>query len=372
MNTKIKNIVQVIVLAVFLAVFSFWCWFKPTTEHSASERRDLDKFPELSLNTILSADFMGSFEEYTLDQFPLRDGFRTIKALASKYIFLHSDNNDIFVTSDGNVGKMEYPLKEDQIKLAAAKFQTIYNMYMKNSEGKVFLSVIPDKNSFIAEESGHLSMDYDRFFQLMKENTPFAEYIDISDLLSAEDYYLTDTHWKQEMITDVADRLADKMGVELDNNYTEVKLDKEFAGVYYGQSALPVKKDTLKYLTNKALEGCIVYNYDNDKGEAVKMDFVYDMEKVSGDDLYEIFLSGSVSLLKIENPNASTDKELVVFRDSFGSSLVPLLVSGYKSITVVDIRYIPSFSLRAFIDFSNKDVLFIYSTLVLNNSAQLK
>ena len=99
---------------------------------------------------------------------------------------------------------------------------------------------------------------------------------------------------------------------------------------------------------------------------------MYDMEKAYGKDPYEIFLSGSISLITIENPKAMTDKELVVFRDSFGSSLVPLLCSGYKSVTVVDIRYIPSYALENYVDFSNKDVLFIYSTLVLNNSSMFK
>ena len=38
-----------------------------------------------------------------------------------------------------------------------------------------------------------------------------------------------------------------------------------------------------------------------------------------------MFLSGSKSLLTITNPSADTDRELVIFRDSFASSLAPLL-----------------------------------------------
>ena len=85
-----------------------------------------------------------------------------------------------------------------------------------------------------------------------------------------------------------------------------------------------------------------------------------------------MFLSGSLSLITIENPNATTDKELVIFRDSFGSSIAPLLVEGYAKITLVDIRYITSDLVGRFIDFENQDVLFLYSTLVLNNSVTLK
>ena len=90
-------------------------------------------------------------------------------------------------------------------------------------------------------------------------------------------------------------------------------------------------------------------------------------------DPYEMFLSGSESIVIIENPNSKTDKELIIFRDSFGSSLAPLFAEGYKKITVFDIRYMLSSSyVSAFANFENSDVLFIYSTALLNNSTALK
>ena len=110
-----------------------------------------------------------------------------------------------------------------------------------------------------------------------------------------------------------------------------------------------------------------MYHFESDSYKSV-----YDLSKGEGKDLYEVFLSGSVSLLTIEDPHAQTDRELIVFRDSFGSSLAPLLVQGYKSVTLVDIRYISSAMLDRFLDFHGQDVLFLYSTLVLNNSQQLR
>ena len=85
-----------------------------------------------------------------------------------------------------------------------------------------------------------------------------------------------------------------------------------------------------------------------------------------------MFLSGSKSLLTIENPNATTDKELIIFRDSFGSSIAPLLAEGYAKITLVDIRYMSPNMLGNFMEFTDQDVLFLYSTGVLNNSITIK
>ena len=76
-----------------------------------------------------------------------------------------------------------------------------------------------------------------------------------------------------------------------------------------------------------------------------------------------------MSLLTVDNPNARTDRELVIFRDSFGSSLAPLLLEGYSRVTLVDIRYLSPSQL---LTFDRQDVWFLYSTSVLNNSSTLK
>ena len=96
------------------------------------------------------------------------------------------------------------------------------------------------------------------------------------------------------------------------------------------------------------------------------------MEKLKSPDLYEIYLSGSKSLITIENPFAVTDRELIIFRDSFGSSIAPYFIDSYSKITIIDIRYIHPDVLGNFVKFNNQDVLFLYSTLVLNNSVTFK
>lgn len=81
-----------------------------------------------------------------------------------------------------------------------------------------------------------------------------------------------------------------------------------------------------------------------------------------------MFLTGSRALITIENPNATEDRELIVFRDSFGSSIAPLLAGGYSKVTLVDIRYISPAMIGRFVDFEGWDVLFLYSSQILNNS----
>jgi len=42
------------------------------------------------------------------------------------------------------------------------------------------------------------------------------------------------------------------------------------------------------------------------------------------------------------------------------------LLGGYSKITLVDIRYVATFHLPLFIEITNQDILFLYSTLILN------
>lgn len=366
MTTKTKNKVVTVVMFVFLVGLAVFCIFKTPGTFSDSERRALAQFPELSWKSIQSGEFMTEFEGYTLDQFPLRDKLRSLKAVCTFYLYGQKDNNDIYI-ADGYASKLEYPMKEESMDRAAQRFAHVYDKYLADNDTKVYFSIIPDKNYFLAEENGYLALNYNAFFSRMKENMAYAEYIDITDMLTTEDFYRTDTHWKQENLVPIAKELGTKMGTALTGEYEVKTLDNPFYGVYYGQSALPLPAEELKYLTSETLENCKVYDFQNNKETSV-----YDMEKAYGKDPYEMFLSGSLSLMTIENPTAVTEKELILFRDSFGSSIAPLLAEGYRKITLVDIRYIHPDMLGKYIEFDNQDVLFLYSTLVLNNGETIK
>lgn len=361
MNMKNKGMMYSLVVGILFFGLTIFAWFKPADDFSATERRELDQFPELSLETIVSGKFMSEFESYTLDQFPFRDGFRSIKAMTHFYVFGQSDNNAVYMADD-YVSKLDYPLSQNAMDKAIRKFTSIYNTYIKDSDAKVYTAWIPDKNYFLAEQNGYLAYDYEKMYAYLNSNLDFATYIEIRDLLELEDYYYTDTHWKQEHILPVAQHIASSMGVELQAEYEEKHLDIPFYGVYYGQLALPIEPDELVYLEHPSFSDCTIINHDN--GKEIPM---YNMDLAAGRDAYEMYLSGSLSVITIENPNATTEKELVIFRDSFGSSITPLFVEGYSKITMIDARYINEVMIGKFVEFSNQDVLFLYSTGVLNN-----
>lgn len=360
MQGKRKNICIVAPLAFLLFGLTVAGILKPDAAYSETERRVLRGFPEVSGERLDSGKFMSEFEEYAQDQFPGRELFLKVKANGMRYLFGQKDNDGLY-KAGGYLAKLEYPMNEARLNRSMTVQQELYDSYLENTDCRIYMALIPDKNYYLAPEYGYPTMDYGEYVETVKANTSYATYIDLFDTLNLDCYYRTDPHWRQECLLPVAEVLKRGMNLSGTSQYDVVELPDPFYGAYYDQVGLCAEPDTLCYLTSETLESCVVTSFDT--GTA-KEAFLYDMEKAGGRDPYEMFLSGSDALLVVENPGAETDRELVIFRDSFGSSLAPLLVEDYSKITLVDLRYMRSEALEEFVEFQNQDVLFLYSTLI--------
>lgn len=131
-------------VALLWAALTAAAWFAPTKEISESERRPLAQAPEITSDTLLSGSFMKDFEEYALDQFPLRDAFRTVKSLFHFGVLNQSDSNDIYI-ADGYAVKQEYPLNVDSLHHAAERFNHLYEKYL--TDCNVYMAIVPDRAS---------------------------------------------------------------------------------------------------------------------------------------------------------------------------------------------------------------------------------
>ena len=269
---------------------------------------------------------------------------------------------------DGYAIGTEAAYDESALQYAARKFQHLYDRYLTDNQGHIYLSVIPDKGSFSQPPAGYVPASAAETAQALLDALDFARYVDIAPLLSLEDYYRTDPHWRQERLLPTAQALAEAMGVPPAGEYRQQTLPAPFRGAYWDKTEELLTEDTLCYLTNDVLDACTVWDYETDSQRGL-----YDLDAAQAGTAYDLFLSGSRPLLRIESPLSATERELIVFRDSFGSSLIPLLAESYRTVTVVDIRYLASDLLERFVTFhGSEDVLFLYSTMVLHNSKTMK
>ena len=360
MNDKIKDIVVTIIFLFTIISLFLINVIKKDTDISIAERRRLATMPELTTKNLFDGTYFKKFDSYVTDQFVERDAFRKIKIdieLSTK-----GEYNNLYLYDDYIIEEI-FPLNSNSINNLTNKINYIKNTYL-NDNSNIYYTIIPDKNYFV--NNGNLKLNYNKLQDMMKNNLSNINYINIFDKLTLDNYYKTDTHWKEEDLFNVANTIANQMNFDITNN-NAVNTITTFKGSYAGRLSVTKDIDTIKTISNPSIDNSSVYNY-----ETKKYTDIYDYTKINSLDKYDIYLSGAVPIIDIINNNASSDKELIVFRDSYGSSLIPLLIEGYKKITVIDIRYISSKILNKYIDFNDQDVLFMYSILTINNSFSIR
>lgn len=373
---KIRLILNAVVFCLVIASLSVMFVLKSDDEISLAERRPLTQFDDVVNGKEHPFE---TIETYFLDQFPHRDSFRTLKAVLFTDILRKNDNNNIYVY-DGTVVEIQDTLDESQVKYATGVLNDVIDVYFKDC--KVYYSVIPDKHYYASKQNGYPSMDYDKLVNTVKTELDRGAYIDITELLELEDYYKTDSHWSQDKITDVAEKLVSEMNegekASIGKDW-KVNVKKPFYGVYYGRSALSLAPDEIRYLSNDVTDSLVMYiitaEVDKKGNVTPKKEKypVYVTDMFYNNDPYDLFMAGAKELIVIENPKANNDKELVIFRDSFGSSISPLIACAYKKVTVVDLRYTTPDRIKTFSGFSDDaDVLFLYSTGMFNSGATFR
>lgn len=367
---RIRRAAVIGVFALALIGVALWQAFLPDAARSSSERRPLAQAPTFTFSAMFKGSYAPALESYLLDQFPARDTFRSVKALLAKYGLMKLDNNGYYQLGDA-LYKLDNGLDESQLDLGVQKVNTLLAQYGDRLHAAYF-SVIPEKSAFVAADAGYPVLDHAALIAALQGGIQRAAYIDLTGALTADSYYRTDTHWRQESLQPVVDTLLAGMGQteaapDL-KQFTAHTLDG-FSGVYLGQAALPVAPDTLTYLSSPAIDAATVTSAEKPD----QLLPVYQPELFTqAVDGYDVFLGGATACLTIQSPHAATDRELVIFRDSFGSSVAPLLLETYAKVTLVDLRYMSSALLDEYVSFDQADVLFLWSASVWNAAGLLK
>lgn len=365
-NFKINKGVAV---PVFLLGLGVMTCVLPDQDISRTERRRLKAVPSLSAEAVLDGSYMKDMENYLLDQFAGREWFRGLRAEFMDSVMQMGDVEGYFKVDDA-VYKLEYELNEKNVRRAALNFAEISEAYF--SEADIYYAVIPDKNYFLQEDYGYPVLPYREVDAIMEEYFKGGNVIDLYGTLSLDDYYRTDLHWRQECIIPASRELLMQMGAvgtEPEADYRTEIATAGFYGAYAGASAFYTGPDTLSFLTNDVIEGAMVYDFETNAQTGI-----YAWDKLGQTDDYDFFLGGARALLTVENGGeVHNGKKLILFRDSFGSSIAPLLLAGYETITLVDLRYVSAEYAWQFIgDTQYDDVLFLYSASMLNHSDSMR
>ena len=277
--------------------------------------------------------------------------------------------DEYYVKENGIYEKFEN-INENAINTNINKINEISDKYLKDMN--IYFTLIPNKEYYLDEQNKQ-QFNQIEIIIINKVNNNI-KYFTIKETLKLEDYYRTDMHWKQESLQSTIEKIQQELNINVEN--TNSKYEEKSLGDFYGQyykeiNDNNIKPDELKYLSNKVLENCTVYNLENKKEEKI-----YNLDKVNETkNKYDLFLSGATSISIVKNKEINNNKKLILFRDSFGSSIAPILTETYEEIILIDIRYVNYTILENYINFEeykNADVIFLYNTRVINKSGIFK
>lgn len=236
-------------------------------------------------------------------------------------------------------------------------------------DNKVYYATIPEKSYFVKDRTTHF-LSHDSVSAFLSGPLYDWTEIDIASSLTLSDYYLTDRHWRQEELFPVMNKIGEKMGFTVNAASYKSKAFDGYKGDY--SKKIPhIASESLIYMSNPAIDGAVVDNYQ-DTYKKEKVTSVYNEALLTSKTPYDVFLSGATPLTTIKNASNTSGKKLIMFRDSFGSSIAPLFIEAYSEIVLVDLRYMSSTLLPQFVNFENADVLFLLSDSIVNNSSLLK
>ena len=251
---------------------------------------------------------------------------------------------------------------ESSIASFASKLQKIRSNYLGGAANVVW-SIIPDKSNY-AQDKISSYLDHNAMVSKAKAGLSGWTYVEIGSLLSFDDYLLTDGHWRQERIVPVANAIAQALGFSVSKGDFAQTSASGFGGDYTKYSGTT---ESISWMESAYTAATVCDNFQNPGRTAV-----YDSGLIHSNSPYDLFAGGPTPLVTLKNSAIDSGKRLIVFRDSFGSSLSPLLLGGYSEIVLVDLRYMNSSLLPQYIDANGADVLFLFSARVVNNSSLLR
>ncbi len=348
------SVVVVLGIMFLLAIMNV---LQPSKESSELERRPLQQFPDFSFEAVKSGKFQEELSVYLSDQFVGRDFFRGIKTDVQINLFRREWHNDVFI-KDGNLydqfDKIDYDTIDTHIKNI--------NRFISTLDNDVYLTLVPSKAHGVELPN----IDQEMLAKYISVNVD-AEYLDLFDYDWDGAFLISDPHWRQEAVIDIYHNYLQEHLIKDKVVYDYVKnsLEEEYYGTLYSSLGTGNYNDILTYYTNEVisdLEVCILSNNTCYQGPY--------LDVADGESLYDIYLGGNEPIVVINN-EAVEDRELVIFADSFGNAMAPIIAQDYSKVTVIDLRLVRLEFLDQFVEIGDADILYLYNVKSVNDDYRL-
>ena len=244
------------------------------------------------------------------------------------------------------------------------EYASFVNQYKEALGSKnVYSMVLPTSSSFyLPENYANLAYSEKADFDSIEESLSGVIPVDAYNILNAHKdepiYSRTDHHWQPLGAYYAAEEFALMAGVPFADisEYEKVTLPGYVGTLYMYTQSATLLNNPEDFVYYKPKTPVTVTQYNTRFENPVAANLLLDPSSMPNSGYYMVF--GSDERIVHVNTECKNGRNLVIFKDSYGNALLPMLTSSFENIYLCDIRY---FDLNA-IDFIDSveatDVLF--------------
>ena len=337
---------------------------------SESENRMLQLFPEVTKRAALSGRLMTQAEDFVADQFFLRDNWIALKLDIDKLIG-KEESNDVYLANDGYlIEKAVVPNFEDMNRNLEAVRE-----FASASDLNIVMTVVPNAVCIRKDLLPYGAPSRDQLADLAYIKNALGDslvFADVTDVLAPHTteqlYYRSDHHWTSLGAKYAFEALCAPLGIESPvSEYQVMKVTDDFSGTLASNSGDFKVKDAIEIyvpVTDEGFEYVVEYGDIQQKSATI-----YNSDALSTKNKYEVFMGGNYSYVSIKT-TAPTERNLLLFKDSYANTFVQFLLPYYRNIVIIDPRYYSDDCRKLLSEREITDVLFLYNmnTFALDNS----
>lgn len=331
---------------------------------SESENRILAAKPKFSMETLLNGKYAKDYENYVNDQFVSRNTWIMLKT-GTDIMMQKKAINGVYLAEDDYLIEQHLPQDFPQ-ETIDKKLTLLKDLIKAYPQTKVLLA--PTADNVLTDKLPMYAPYFDQraFLGQVKEAIGEDALIDVTDTLAAhadEDiYYRTDHHW-----TTLGAYYAYRTWAEETGKYPIPYSTDElqavtttFCGTLQSKLNLPISGEEIRIFPS-TLDRKITVTYDYGK----KSNSFYEDSYLEGKNKYGYFLDDNHGLVEIENAEKN-GKQLLIIKDSYANTMIPLLTPYYEKVYVLDLRYFNGKLLdfmQSCDEYGNMEVLVLYNCI---------
>lgn len=379
MRKKFNPYLQIIgfTLVILVLLLDLISILAPDKIYSATENRNLELRPELTLNSFTSGRYEEKYENYAEDQFPFRNLWIRVKTTSDR-LMGKNESNGVYLCKNGYLIQNFTAPERENIE---ETYQAIAQFSERHSDINQYAIIAPTAVTILNDKLPKNAPVGDQYTFINEAQTAFTEanvtFVDIRPSLRKEQeknekqlFYKTDHHWTTHAAYTAYKAFADEAGLTGKNiKYDQLLISNSFQGTLSASSGFRMsEKDEIYVYMPKSNPVDYIVSYEE---ENIKTSSVYHTDNLEIRDQYSLFLNGNHSLVEISTLSESR-KSLLVLKDSYANCFIPFLISDYSKIIVIDPRYYAGDIDDVIYTKQINDILYLYNASTFAEDANLK